>query len=814
MQQTVRAGLHIALILLFSACLFHLAYSAEMLGRTIQGPLDLRGRTINVPFDFRGVTFDGMLDMRGATFKKRVRFDNATFKGRVRFDNATFADHADFGNATFRDRADFKKATFEQRADFDKATFRQLAVYYNTTFRDRADFKKATFGEEAAFYKASFRDHAFFDDAVFQQLASFDDASFDAAVRFHRTIFRGTVNLQGTNFKVVAGFHSTTFTKDHDFRLTRFTGKAEFNWASFKDDVHFDDNTFHNTADFRHATFHQNAGFHGVTFTRPAEFRGAVVGGSTSFRSAVFESTADFRRSRFSRRAVFRDAHFGRTTDFSEATFFAGASFANTVFTEDVAFEKTTFTGRLSLSNMRVLGDLSLRSGFFTKPVTITNANWQGHVSWRDATFTDLRWESDPLPSTVAGRFDARGVQFRNARIRNVHFHELAYFSDARFGHAPKYSIHEIEPALPSSRTPARATHRQYGRLREPGVLFDRNIFEKDADFLRATFVTDAVFVENHFPKTWNLTDVTFPGPADADPPPSDPFQQDARLCLSYNQFTRFVLPRHQLAPDHLWTRNFAPGLYSPASLETSRIRAVKETTGDGTMYSCAGLFEVPRREFETLRRHFNAPRRQQDLSAVYETLEASFRRNNDRSGENEAWYLRKVAERETNYQQADRTDWMVVTWRWVSLILWDSPSRYGIDLVRVVIVSCFIVLTFFMIYTGYIQYLVSVEQWRPYINRSPYPEQRKVVRFRPFEPLFGDHETRRTRPLHPLKDGLLLSCRLFFQMGMGTSYPETRWLKCMARLEWGLGLFMLIHFIVAVKNTLPIALFFFAGQN
>jgi hypothetical protein len=60
------------------------------------------------------------------------------------------------------------------------------------------------------------------------------------------------------------------------------------------------------------------------------------------------------------------------------------------------------------------------------------------------------------------------------------------------------------------------------------------------------------------------------------------------------------------------------------------------------------------------------------------------------------------------------------------------------------------------------------------------------------------------TRRIIPWRDAAALSFRAFTKIGLGTSYPKTSRLKFLTNFEWLLGVYMLIHFILAVKNNLP----------
>ena len=118
--------------------------------------------------------------------------------------------------------------------------------------------------------------------------------------------------------------------------------------------------------------------------------------------------------------------------------------------------------------------------------------------------------------------------------------------------------------------------------------------------------------------------------------------------------------------------------------------------------------------------------------------------------------------------------------------------------------------LFFAIFYAYYFRRQIRINKRKQYVKLKPRPDQKRAFRFRPFE-RFSQSGERQKRPLHPLKDALFLSGRAFFKLGLGTAYPRTRMLVWIVHVEWILGMYMLIHFLLAVKNTLPIAVPFLA---
>ena len=227
-------------------------------------------------------------------------------------------------------------------------------------------------------------------------------------------------------------------------------------------------------------------------------------------------------------------------------------------------------------------------------------------------------------------------------------------------------------------------------------------------------------------------------------------------------------------------------------ALGKSRIRGVD--IGDKS-YACSVFLDKSRGEDKS-------DKENEDLREIYNAIESSFREANNRLAANEAIWAWWRPRRDNTLE--NWMSWITVQY-WAFLILGDLPSRYGIDLYRVALVSVGLMLFFAMIYWCNFLLQTHVYKWKPKVNLKPRPDQKRTFRFRPFERFFQSRE-KQWRPLHPLKDALLLSGRAFFKLSLGTTYPRTRMLVVIASVEWIAGMYMLIHFLLTLKNTLPIA--------
>jgi hypothetical protein len=195
-----------------------------------------------------------------------------------------------------------------------------------------------------------------------------------------------------------------------------------------------------------------------------------------------------------------------------------------------------------------------------------------------------------------------------------------------------------------------------------------------------------------------------------------------------------------------------------------------------------------------------NANRYVEHLDDIYKTIGQSFREANNQGGVNEAWYLQKVVEQNQQHP----------IWRWLSRVSLDIPSRYAVDVWRTVWISLVIMFVFWVVYVWILWHLVRDHRT---LQGPEYAPRQRAFRIRLFEPIHRN-SIRRTRRINPLWDALALSFRAFTKIGFGTAYPNTWSLKILTHIEWVLGVYMLIHFILAVKNNLPFILPFLGVVN
>lgn len=627
---------------------------------------------------------------------------------------------------------------------FYGSRFPNQASFRRGKFRNEVSFQGAAFGQNASFQNATFDQDVFFRATTFVGPASFDEATFGA-----RAVFNFSKELRLLLFGFERG---ARFGPNASFWRATFAGPATFDGVAFGPNASFMGAEFNGIADFVEAVFGPNASFGRAEFAGPVSFDDASFDDKAWFSDAVFGSDTSFRRAEFAGPASFENTSFGNTAWFSDAVFCNGAAFTDAASNGDINFQNAEIKRRLNFSNTK----------------------WAGRVNFRNAVLETLFWDSTQDPSIVKGVFDARGATLSNVLFRDVRFPDIVNFSNATIGGIDVPDQREIDKRMMCEGVmsiPATGDRNN--------IVFENLVFESTADFFRTKFQEDAIFVRNHFPAMWDLTNVTFQ---------KEGTDEKSHLCLSFNRIGKLAMEGKHLYGEEFGTSFWS--LFPSPSAEESRIRTVS-VEEDGS-FLCIGLEGIDEGH--------------ERLANVYGTLEKSFREANDKRGEKEAWYLGKVAARESNSLQSQR--WVP---RWVPWILLDIPSRYGIDLARVCLVSIGIMLLFFFIFWSYLHMLLKRQQVGLVKLAHP-PNHTRVLRFRPFEP-FMESADKSTRPLRPLKDALLLSGRAFLNLGLGSTYPRMRALIWIANVEWLLGMGMLIHFFIAVKNSLPIALPLLGGS-
>jgi hypothetical protein len=458
--------------------------------------------------------------------------------------------------------------------------------------------------------------------------------------------------------------------------------------------------------------------------------------------------------------------------------------------------------------------------------LTFDETTWEGRVDLRDMSIKELHWDSKKNPSEVKAVLDLREATIGRATFKEVRFQDVVDFSRTNFG---RFKV-DLMKFVENIRELTDIDFDPVTRLvtvteTSPYVLLNNNTFEKEADFLHVTFSGPTLLIDNRFRSTLDLTDAS-----------STP---EASLCLSFNRISRFKLELEHLgsprsaSPYELLIDKPLRSLFTDP-LSTSKVRQIVEPA---SKRRCEFIYKTK----GNIQKDNNDNRHVEYLDAIYKTLGQAFKEAKDQGGVNEAWYLQKVVEQ--NQQRIDSP----ISY-WLSRVLLDIPSRYTVDVWRTVWVSIMIMLVFSVVYWLVLRRLVRSDDPDAHQLQVPaYPARQRAFRIRLFEPIRilqkatsqqETHDERAprfpcqilrasnvpgcsmraksnqepkdaqdVRDIIPWRDAPALSFRAFTKIGLGTAYPNTGKLTALTLLiwlEWGLGVYMLIHFILAVKNNLP----------
>ena len=647
--------------------------------------------------------------------------------------------------------------------------FQNASVFIvNSRFPQVTIFRDVTFGRGVQFLGSRFGGGSSFENIVIDEWANFNRGEFGSGL-FDNVTFRALGSFEGVMSESGLGFSNVRFQNGVQFDNALLgggmyfhdvvvCGRASFKGLRSKERTEFHQAKIGNAADF----MSEDAGPYCSRGegTEIVDFAGARFAHAVSFDDSIFANVAKFQDTVFEKAVSFANVMFERKVEFERAHFRGRTSFAGALFVSAAKFGSTEFGGQLFFGEAEFLAGAEFGRGVFEEAVSFRGATvwdtlaldqtlWKGGADFRNTRISELRWSGDDGPSRSEGVVDTRMAWIGGGTIENVYFEDIVDFSYAAIGERRK-------------------------------VIFWNNVFEGEADFIRTHFRGDAIFGHNRFRESWDLTGTRFRLLKEGRQEGSEGY-----LCLALNRISRLYLEGDVLG---LGQGVGVRVLFEDSPLKKSHIRSVHVS---GREPEC--VEDISRGEEDGV---------VEALEDLYFGVAGGFRQNNDWSNENEAWYLGMVAKHQG---------------RWMPWLLLDLPSRYGVDPLRVLGISVLVVLGFgFVFLPGFLLHLetgsgkLKVTRWRTTLRLEVPSQQWRVFRFRPMEPFF-EQVYPKTRALRPLRDALFLSGRSFFKVGIGTTYPRKRLIVLLAYCEWLVGVYLLVHFAVAVKNTVPVALFFFS---
>jgi uncharacterized protein YjbI with pentapeptide repeats len=289
----------------------------NLIGCTIDGPLDLSHRNVRVALSFMDVTFAGNVVFAGTRFLDEVAF---------------------LGASRFQARLNISRAVFESSLTISPQTRLERMLYADgASFRGRSEIQAQMAGESVLFRGASFQNAVAFDRARFGVPVVFSEVGFARAASFQRTHipaggsvefdhvdFAGATSFSGLHIEGALRFRQATFAQSVSFEELNGgsqepVGHITFRGAQFKGRVYFDDSRL---------------------FEVDLSARSEDAGGEAA--PSVFEKSASFQAIRWTR-ADFGEVEFGALADFYGAGFGAFVRLDRAVFGGEVDFRRVVF---------------------------------------------------------------------------------------------------------------------------------------------------------------------------------------------------------------------------------------------------------------------------------------------------------------------------------------------------------------------------------------------------------------------------------------------------------------------------------------
>src|SRR5262249_46829706 len=129
--------------------------------------------------------------------------------------------------------------------------------------------------------------------------------------------------------------------------------------------------------------------------------------------------------------------------------------------------------------------------------------------------------------------------------------------------------------------------------------------------------------------------------------------------------------------------------------------------------------------------------------------------------------------------------------------LLFGLPSNWGTSLTRIVAISGILIA---IVWSLFFWLGAPIERKTPEGGEPQDPS----LRLRFFEPYFDNPVCPGVRASYPWI-AIAATLRSFLKIGWGYRYKFTQCGRCIAVGSWIVGLFMLLHLIITLTNTVPI---------
>ena len=482
-----------------------------------------------------------------------------------------------------------------------------------------------------------------------------------------------------------------------------------------------------------------------------ADFEGATFSGDVWLPHVIFEEGVSFQNVVFEGEADFYDARFPAGADFAGAEFRGNANFAGAQFNGHTEFQRANFRGRSDFGLAHFCDTAFFEEAEFAKSTSFKDTDF-----FRDADFSEVVFRDADF---------GRARFFNDARFADTAFKGIVSFRSARF-----YKEFVLSGSFSDWVTFAGSTIDRWNanKIRFKGFVdvtgvsvgemsLTDSFFDDEVDFVGARFLGPVKWERVRFRRRADLRRATFSAPVHW----SFVTSESLRLGWFSSKLAEHLEP---------WpvTRE------APDSIETMERKTTEATESFVDVLTGLQAAFVEHRQFG-------------DRNAVAAKIQ-------DLSLEVPP----------AGWSELSRSViWPV--WKLAKQLTLGIPSRWGTDLLRVVLVSLALSAT---VFAGFMLLGSGIKAHSAERKPIEYGMRIRILERYVFGKKMADNrggrigESVSTR----LAVALGITIRSFFKVGKGTTYRElSSAAMTWSRVSWGLGLFMLAHLIVAVKNTIPL---------
>ncbi|WP_114325531.1 pentapeptide repeat-containing protein [Candidatus Colwellia aromaticivorans] len=636
--------------------------------------------------------------------------------------------------------------------------------FEGTTINGRTNFHRVTFSSKdvdrgnsaisgISFSGAIFIEGGTFKDAVFLGRANFSNSKFRGKMRFDKAAFHKGANFYGVSFEKDVHFLSLTLGRRRlaggniSFEKATFYGKAVFSKSIFRFDALFLRATFIEDLEFTKVQAEKEVNFRGATFHYTAMFQDSSFTKAINFHSANFLSHSNFTNNTFFEKPIFTKTKFAREAIFLDATFCEGGDFRSAEFNDDVSFKNTFFQSAPTLQRAVFKKNLYFRSARIFGTLDLGAVELPKYTSFRDAEINVLNVYNQQRPIVITGRLD-----FRNAHVRHTKFEDVIVMKNIDFSGAELGTAREEEKLGTSTGelTPCKTVKNIETKEIENKTILRLVTFQDIASFHRTRFMGSTVFDNVTFQDEANLTDALF-----------DKTQknEEPKFTFSYVKFNDLRLSFATLPLPSYWT------------------------TGNNL-----------------------EPR-----SSVLKRLETNFRRLQQLSDANEAYFYMKQSEL-SELENKEFSVWLGThAERW----FWGFTSGYGTKMSRVLMWSLSVLIFFTLVYAS----SGTLARKQPHENKPDFTFRLRLLDFP--KAYVGNHiiavdegETAKSPDNHNslnerLWNGFRFSFVILFKVGYRDTTVAGRFLgldlKYLVILEWLLGYLLLAALTITLAETQPL---------